>query len=610
MKTFCLSLALFFASIPTAFAENPAVFAENNGKVTHVTLYRNQALVSRTVDIAGEPGNSEIIVGNLPENVVPDSLFAEGSADLEIRAVQFRTRAVGDSPREEVRVLQEELQSKQDQLALNAKNVELLNKQSSYLDQLEGFVAPTATTELSKGVLNAEALERITSFSFDKREQIAAKQIELAKEQRELTHEADLLRRKLSEITNGSTKTVREAVLFIHKSDAAEQSLRLNYLVNQCGWSPNYTIRSNEDNENAKIEYNGLIYQMSGENWEDITLSLSTASPALSASAPGLAPLQVTLSNYGAQQQHANMPDNPTKGQIEQIFNKQRQANLDNQNATNYKDFNESNWGLNDAANEFACLELICDVDVIDDLKSQIEQMSEEPSLNYELQNVVSLPSRNSRQMVRIIQSDLPSKFYHVATPVLTNYVYREAELTNNCAEDFLGGPITVYMNGKFVGRGEIPTVARGQTFVVGFGADPQLRTRRELVDRNDGITGGNRELRFNYRLVIENFKDTDIPIRLVDRIPSARDDSDIRVTFNTSSTDLSDDELYQRLERGEGILRWDVDVPAKSIANSSHEISYSFTVEYDRNYIVSLPGSLNQLKQDFERLQRVRAKR
>ena len=113
----------------------------------------------------------------------------------------------------------------------------------------------------------------------------------------------------------------------------------------------------------------------------------------------------------------------------------------------------------------------------------------------------VSLPSRSNRQMVRIISTTLPSQFYHVATPVLTSYVYREAELTNDCTEDFLGGPIMVYMDDKFVGRGEIPTVARGQTFVVGFGADPQLRTRRELADKIDGINGGNRELKFNYRL-------------------------------------------------------------------------------------------------------------
>ncbi len=583
-----------------------------NGKVTSVTLYRNQAVVTRTITVSGDEGNSEIVVGNLPENIVADSLFAEGAESVEVRAVQFRTRAVGASPREEVRTLQDEIQATRDLLALNSKHLELLGKQSAYLDQLEGFVAPTATVELSKGVLDAESLERITTFSFQKREEIAEKQIDFAKKQRDLTKTIELLNRKLAEITNGSSKTVREAIMFVRKSDGGDQQIRLNYLVNGCGWSPTYTIHSNEGAEKARLEYNGLIYQMSGENWDEVSLSLSTASPALSSSSPGLAPLHVTLSLLNQQQQGqvAESYQNPTKGQIQQIFNKQQLAILDNRNSITFTEFNESNWGLNDAANEFARLELVCATDALDDLKVQIDQMSEEPSLSYKLKNPVTLSSRNNRQMVRIVQTDLPGNFYHVATPVLTNYVYREAELTNDSDEDFLGGPITVYLDGKFVGRGEISTVARGQSFLVGFGADPQLRTRREMVERNDGINGGNRELKFNYRLVVENFKETEVPIRLIDRIPTSRDNADIRVTFGRSSTDLSKDELYQRTEHGSGILRWDVSVPAKSVAQSSHEVTYSYSVEYDRNYVVSLPGSVNQMRQELEMLQRKRSRR
>lgn len=601
--------SILFVAVVCIVATSMSFAQADDGKVTHVTLYRNQAMVTRTIDLESGEGNSQIVVGNLPENIVADSLFAEGSEAVEIRAVQFRTRAVGDSPREEVRALQEKIQAAQDSLALNQKSVELLAKQSAYLDKLEGFVAPTATTEMSKGVLDAESLERVTTFSFQKREEIAEKQIQLAKEQRELNATLQLLNRQLGEISNGSSKTVREAVLFIQKHDDSEQEIRLNYLVNQCGWSPTYTIRSTEGAENARLEYNGLIHQMSGENWENIQLTLSTASPALSASSPGLAPLHVTLTG-GMNQQGQTGFQNPTKVQIEQIFSDQQQAIVGNRNATSYAEFNESNWGLNDAANKVACLELISPSDAIDDIRVQMDQMSEEPSLNYLLKNNVSLTSRHDRQMVRIVQTELPSESYHVATPVLTNYVYREAEITNDSNEDFLGGPITVYLDGKFVGRGEITTVARGQTFVVGFGADPQLRTRRELVEREDGINGGNRELKFNYRLVVENFKDSDVPIRLIDRIPTSRAGENIRVTFNTSSKDLSKDELYLRAEHDAGILRWDINVPAKAIANSSHDITYTFTVEHDRNYIVSLPGSVNQMKQELETLQRVRSKR
>jgi uncharacterized protein (TIGR02231 family) len=219
------------------------------------------------------------------------------------------------------------------------------------------------------------------------------------------------------------------------------------------------------------------------------------------------------------------------------------------------------------------------------------------------------LPSRTDQQMVRIMQTDFPSEFYHIATPVLTSYVYREAELTNNCPEDLLAGPITVYLDGRFVGRGEITTVARGQKFLVGFGADPQLRARRELADRKDDVQGGNRELEFSYRLVVENYKAVATPLRVMDRLPNADRKEDIRVSLGDMSDKLAEDKLYDRRERPHGILRWDIDVPASATGENARLINYTYTVEYDRNFQLNSPSAQQQMQQEFEQLERLRMK-
>ena len=219
----------------------------------------------------------------------------------------------------------------------------------------------------------------------------------------------------------------------------------------------------------------------------------------------------------------------------------------------------------------------------------------------------MSLASRSDQQMVRIMQTDMPSEFYHVAVPVLTSFVYREAELKNASDEDLLAGPMTVYLDGRFVGQGEIPTVARGQRFVVGFGADPQLRARRELVDKEDNLQGGNRETRFEYRLVVENYSGEAMPVRVLDRLPHAENGADIEVTLGDASDPLSDDELYVRDERPMGLLRWDVDAPADASGEDARLIEYAYTVEYDRQYVVSLPETKQPQQEEFERLQRGR---
>ena len=619
-----LTPSLIALCLVAAVAPAPSrAAARIEGRVSEVTLYRGQAQVTRTVPVEGAVGRLEVVVGNLPEQIVPESLFAEGSDAIEIRAVRFRTRAVGEEPREEVRALDQQIRDAQRQLELTQKQQALLAKKTEYLAKLEGFVAPTAQTDLSKGVLDAEALERLTTFSFAEHDKIAAAEVELAEQARTLTEQIELLNRQRAEITAGAAKTIREAVLFVQKNGEGEADIRLNYLVANCGWSPSYTLRAGADRKQVRVEYNALIQQLSGEDWNDVELTLSTASPTLAAAGPGLAPFHVTLSadpgsmaNADPAQQQAQLfyGRGLSKGQvIDQLagLNKQKvDSNYAVGNAINFTENAKLSWGLNDIA--FTCqqLEINGDATTLSVLRSELPGEGDGPSLSYKLRGGASLASRTDQQMVRILQTDLTSRFYHVAVPVLTSFVYREAELLNASDEDLLAGPMTAYLDGRFVGQGELPTVARGQTFVVGFGADPQLRTRRELADKEDSVQGGNRETRFDYRLVVENFSGQPTPVRVIDRMPHAENGADVEVTLGETSDPLSEEKLYQREERPVGMLRWDVEVAANAAGDDARLIEYKYTVEYDRQYVVSLPAGKESLQEEFERMQRDRQKR
>jgi hypothetical protein len=611
---FTIVLAVcFFQVCATAAAENI------DGRVTAVTLYRGQAQITRTVPIDGEVGSMEIVVGSLPEQVVPNSLFAEGGDSVEIRAVRFHERAVGEEPREEVRQLDRELLEVQRQIDLTTKRQALLAKRADYLAKLEGFVAPTAHADLTSGVLDAEALERVTTFAFTQHEKIAQEDVQLAREAHDLNEQLQLLQRKRAELTAGASRTERQAVLFLQKQAPGAAEVRLNYLVSNCGWSPAYTMRSDADRKKVRVEYNALIHQLTGEDWSDVRLTLSTASPALGATGPGLAPFHVTLASSTAPNQEVNqsaaaygvgLSKDQVMAQLDGLNTRKSEFAQAANNAVMFADQNRFTWDLNFAACAVQQLEINGDATTLSVLRSEGPGDSNGPSLSYRLDGPVSLASRSDQQMVRIMLGDMDSRFYHVAVPVLTPYVYREAELMNASDEDLLAGPITVYLDGRFVGQGEIPTVARGQTFVVGFGADAQLRTRRELANKQDNVQGGNRETRFEYRLVVENFSGNNTPLRVLDRLPHAENGEDIRVTLAKTSDEISDDKLYQRVERPKGLLRWDIEVAAKAAGEEARLIEYEYAVEYDRQYVVSLPAAKQTLQEEFERLQRDRQKR
>src|SRR5947209_7591768 len=114
----CLAVTL---SVSTASRAAPAAPERVSGRVTHVTLYRGQAMVTRTILVGGAKGSKELVVGDLPEQVVADSLFAEGGEGVEVRAVQVRSRAVSEEPRDEVRKLDEGIEQVNDKLVANKK---------------------------------------------------------------------------------------------------------------------------------------------------------------------------------------------------------------------------------------------------------------------------------------------------------------------------------------------------------------------------------------------------------------------------------------------------------------------------------------------------------
>ncbi len=628
MKGFKILLlaVLFVCYLSVTFFPGQHLLAAElqEGQVAHVTLYRGQALVTREITIEGDVGSHEIVIGNLPQQITPASLFAEGNEQVEIRAVRFRSRAVGEEPREEIRELNEELAQLEQQRDLVQKQPQLLAQKTRYLNQLEKFVAVTANIEISRGLLDAEALERISKFSFGQREQIAREEVDLKQQLQELQKQILLVQRKRAELTKGAMQTEFEAVLFLQKNAAGPVRVRLNYLVRGCGWSPTYAMRASADRRQVRVEYNALIHQMSGEDWSEVVLTLSTASPTLSAARPGLAPFHVELSD----EVYANSSPNRGGGlgggggfggegklksevqsKLKNLQSRQKSYAQQAGAIANFKENTAFSWNMNDVASGLQSLELTADQSGMSILRSSSRGESEGPSLSYPLEGTVSLASRSDQQMVRIMRTDLDSQFYHVATPLLTSYVFREAELRNNSDQDLLTGPMTVYLDDRFVGQGEIPTVARGQTFVVGFGADSQLRTRRELAEKEESVQGGNREIHFAYRLVIENFTDQPAQVRVLDRVPHSERAKDIRVTLGKMSDPLSEDKLYVRRERPMGLLRWDVAIPANATGADARLIEYKVKVEYDRQYQIILPSN-KQLQEDFERLQRSRRKR
>ncbi len=600
-----------------ALALAGAAAAQNPGTVTSVRVYRGQALVTRTLAFTAVKGAQDLVVADLPERVLPDSLYATGDDRLRVRAVRYRAEAVRDEPRPELRDLDQQIAAKEDELAQIDGEGEVLQKHLAYLDKLEAFVAPTATAELSKGVLNPEALIQVTEFTHKQRGEAAAKLLELGRREKTVREELSVLTRKRQALAPGKASTSRQAVLFLDATEAGAASIELSYLVGGVTWDPAYIARLSGQRDKLVLEYHAVVTQASGEPWDNVDMVLSTGFPTMQADSPILAPLYVRLGTQAEDGRVANAKEYAAqRSEIEQQIRGDKQA--ERQMGAPGKPAARPAAGAPVAlptqaapdlttANVLAArlqqLELTASDDAIRGAR-RAGSASEGLAVDYPLPGKVSLQSRDDQQVFRIAALDLKPSFYYTAVPLLSNFVYRAVEAVNSSQVALLPGTYNAYVDGAFAGQGAIPLTAGGQSMTLGFGTEPRLKATRDLEDKKTELRGGNKQLHYTYRIRPQNFMDQPALVRVWDRLPKAPDDQ-VAVTLLEPGPPLSDDPLYVSEDKPRGLLRWDVKVAPGAANAEAHTFSYKYQLEFDKNYSLgALPAELEeQMKRDLERM-------
>ncbi len=452
------------------------------GKIEAVTLYRGQALVTRTVAFDAPPGAVQLVVTDLPDRVMPQSLHASTGDGLRVRAVRFRATARKEAPKAEVRELDKTIRGIELKLRQNASDKRLANQLEADLNSLRNFVVPSAKVEMAKGVLNVDTLQKVTDMMSKRRTDLTKTKLELAENARTLREELALIVRKRAELTRSRSKTAREAVVFLDKAAAGKGQMRLSYLVSDATWEPVYNLRVAGEKTKVNVEYTAIARQMTGEDWTDVKLTLSAAVAQMVADGPALAPLRVRLTKTREQLNRAQV-----EAQLKQSQGMLQALNMANTRFQGQSDQMDLNWKMNQSSWAYQGIELAASagyVSLIQDAGGIGRTAS--LSANYKLESRVTFASRRENQTIEIARFDLPTEFHYEAVPLLTEYVFRYAQLTNNSKLALLQGKSTTYLDGSFVGIGTVPMMARGQQATVGFGMDPQLRATREFVSKKE----------------------------------------------------------------------------------------------------------------------------
>lgn len=558
-----------------------AAAATTTGTISKVTVYRGQALVTRNISIDLPANTSELIVENLPGKIVPESLYAIASGDIKVLSVRYREKAVMEDTREEVKQLDADIESTNKQIYQTTRKKEHLDNQWSMFVKLREFAVAAKNEDINRGLLAFEPISKLAEFIQNKGQEYIEQTLAYEEQISELKKNLELLTRRHQKLMAGRSRTERQAVLFLSRNNARKIAIELNYLVNGANWQQQYNLRAEPQKSNVLIEYNAVINQTSGEDWNGVMLSLSTAEPTMVAAPPILEPMLVSLAsaiqNQMQQAEQVQQQGGFSGADRARQYQQSRKTNITKGLAANSE--------LNDLAIRNQRFFLNASRREIQRFNEQVAEISrtEGVSVTYKLTGGLTLPSRSDQQLVTIASIKAKADFTLIATPLLTDYVYLQADLLNDSDTVLLPGQASIFRNDEFVGRSQLPQVTIGETFTAGFGIDSQIKVVQELDDKKTRIQGGNRIDTYNYRITLNNYKNTAVELQLLDRLPHS-ENSSIRIELGKTEPALSKDGEYLRTFSKKGILRWDLKLPPNSVNQDAFVVKYSFTMEYDRN--------------------------
>jgi len=535
-----LLLMLVFFPIIASGAEIRRVQA--TPRITAVTVYPDRAMTSRSTTLNLKPGSYVIALEPLPVLLQDDSIRVEGkgSAAATIVGMEVKRTFLEQVPEKRAGEIEAEIRTLQRKVeSLDARKVALA-AQKGFIESIRVAWGERISKELAVGKPTTAELNEALAFVGNGMTSVEEKARDLDGEKVLLKERIDALNRQLEAGRGSARRETKSVEVNIEVGNEGELTLELSAVVPHAGWEPSYDARLAPDGQSAELVFRAQVKQQTGEDWNDVELSLSTSRPAVGGTPPDLIPWRVSF--------YRPMPMPVAAG--------------------------SAKYGkiLRDAREEvvgFMAAE--APAPVAEHLTARVA--AEQTSILFRIPRPVDIPSDGTQHGSIVAIEKLPVNVEYLAVPKLSPHAYLRSELVNRAPYPLLPGKVNIFTGGNFSGTSQLKRVASGEKFDLFFGADDQITVKREELKRHreGGLFGKNRQT-YHYRIEATNFRKDSRTLTIRDQLPVAGDE-EIRVLLEKPSQKPGE-------VREDGTLIWKLQLKP----GEKRELTFGIAVEYPKD--------------------------
>lgn len=282
MKKVILSLALFVLSNTIIFAAIDTTIA--NSKINDVTVFFSGAQINRLSDISLIEGKQFFLIKYLPQEINQQSIQVNQLKNSKILSVKHYLYSENESNKSADQLL---LEKRNKEIEFKLK--EINNKVEAYKIEEQLLLDNSRIMGKSNGSSLSE-LKETTQFYRDKINEIKKEKLILSTLFDDLIKEIQDNNKKVNELVSKKRKTYSYLLIAVECSKPTKDKLSFSYFVPNAGWEPIYDFRVDDVSKPLSIVYNANVYHTTGENWENVNITLSSSNPTLDGNKPTLLP--------------------------------------------------------------------------------------------------------------------------------------------------------------------------------------------------------------------------------------------------------------------------------------------------------------------------------
>lgn len=529
-KTIVTCLAFTALSPQLSFAKDIDV----NSEITAATVYSDRATLTRRAVVDIPAGDHTLVFSGLPVSLYPDSLRTTGqaSADVTFGAVSHKRTSSADYVVPKEQELNAQLEKLEDQKRVYRVEKQALRTGKTFLDNIGKQAALRENEEIATLDLDPESWGAASDSLTKKVEENLKASLMLDFKIRETDKKITKVRNELNQLRTGQKQSYMVSIPF-EADKATTLTVELSYQQPNVGWRPVYDARLDVAGGEMSLVQYGSVWQRTGENWEDVKLTLSTARPHRGAGLPDLHPKWVNILQKRARHNYA-------AGAAVQA--------------------------LSDGAmtEESVAPAYAKAASPAREVSMQSAQINTEGFVGeYNIAGPATVLSDGTQSKLLIGTFETESAMQVQVKPQYSTEAYLVVTSTLKGEAPILPGQVNLFRDGAFIGKAQLPMLRPGDEEDLSFGVDDNVRvTRNTLLDESSesGLISKDSVVKRHYVTEIKNLHKEPISVAVLETIPVSKDER-IRVDVLEGKTT---DGYARDVDQIKGLLRWSKDVAPK----------------------------------------------